>query len=463
MKRFILSILAVTVFFIGVGALVQNTGARFKSDEKALDLIQKARQAIGGDTAIAAIQSMHIVGHSVRSFKADGAQRTAEGETEIALLLPDKLMRSVNIVSGDEAGGATRINERQMNVEVMNKNDGDHIGIGRGEGRGLGVGTESGEKKVVLRINENGVEKELTGADAEKWIAEHHAEGDGANKVFILKEDGTGEKRIVIKVDDGTGHKELTGADAEKWVADHPGDIGVARTLILKKPGGTTEEVGGNNERQVVIRRGDGDKAEFKVENGKALTGEGNKVMFNRVEGGAAREAISKHNELLRLTLGLLLTAPKGVEVNYTLGGDGNVDGIACNIVNAEFDGQTYRLYFDKSSNLPVMLSYAAMTEPMVVSFKTAEPKTGGTEKDTVFLTKTLEGPPSASVECSVKYSDYRNVNGVQLPYKWTQSTGADTNETFDITSYEINPANIADKFQNQNVMYRVKKPADQK
>jgi len=31
--------------------------------------------------------------------------------------------------------------------------------------------------------------------------------------------------------------------------------------------------------------------------------------------------------------------------------------------------------------------------------------------------------------------------------------------EMFDVTSYEVNPANISEKFQNQKVMLRTKKP----
>ena len=61
--------------------------------------------------------------------------------------------------------------------------------------------------------------------------------------------------------------------------------------------------------------------------------------------------------------------------------------------------------------------------------------------------------------EFTVKFSDYRTVNGVQLPFKWTQTVGGELDETFDVTNYEINPANIADKFKNQNVMVRMKKP----
>ena len=55
MKRFIFSTLCVAVFFAGLGAIVQTTGAKFKSDEKALEVIRRARVAIGGDAAIGQI------------------------------------------------------------------------------------------------------------------------------------------------------------------------------------------------------------------------------------------------------------------------------------------------------------------------------------------------------------------------------------------------------------------------
>src|SRR4051794_40268853 len=87
MKRFIFSILVVSVFCIGLGALADRAGANYKSDEKALALIQKARQAIGGDKAIASIQSMIIAGKTSRTLKIDGAERSVQGETEIAMQL----------------------------------------------------------------------------------------------------------------------------------------------------------------------------------------------------------------------------------------------------------------------------------------------------------------------------------------------------------------------------------------
>jgi hypothetical protein len=46
------------------------------------------------------------------------------------------------------------------------------------------------------------------------------------------------------------------------------------------------------------------------------------------------------------------------------------------------------------------------------------------------------------------------------LPFRWTQTVAGKTDETVDIASYEINPVNIADKFQElpQKIMIRTEK-----
>ena len=62
------------------------------------------------------------------------------------------------------------------------------------------------------------------------------------------------------------------------------------------------------------------------------------------------------------------------------------------------------------------------------------------------------------SVENLVKFSDYRSTGGVQLPYKWTTTVGGNVREVFDVTSYDLNPANIAERFANQKVFVRTKK-----
>ena len=60
MKRLITASLGISVFFVGLGAIVEKTAASFRSDEKALEIVKRARIAIGGDAAISGIRSMVI-------------------------------------------------------------------------------------------------------------------------------------------------------------------------------------------------------------------------------------------------------------------------------------------------------------------------------------------------------------------------------------------------------------------
>ena len=163
---------------------------------------------------------------------------------------------------------------------------------------------------------------------------------------------------------------------------------------------------------------------------------------------------------MLRTTLGLLMTAPQGVDVSYTFGGESNVDGTSCNIVVAESGGSAFKIYLSKSSNLPVMMTFTGHRMPKMFTFKTKEdaPAAEGT-KDVVMFRRTTEAPAAETAEFTVKFTDYRSVSGIQLPFKWTQSVAGVVDETVDVTSYEINPANIAEKFANQKVFVRSAKP----
>src|SRR5688572_13583367 len=360
MRRFIVSILCVTTFCVGLGALVEQVGASFKSDEKALALIGQARLAIGGDQSIAEVRSMIIKGNTTHTFKIDGADRSESGETEIAMQLPNQLSKMVRI--GRHDGGAP--GREKHDVMIM-----------RGEGRGEGVG--QGDKKIVVRKVEGG------SAEIEKIVTEGK-EG------------------------------ELTHSSGNK-------------VFLRRKADGTNAE-------NVIVHRAKGEMR-------------------------AAHDG-ARQNELLRLTLSLLLTAPEGIDVNYTYAGEGDVDGTTCNIVNAEFAGSNIKLFLSKASSLPVMVKYWGHAMPRVMAFKAKAPDAAEPMKEKVMIfDHKIEAPETSEIQ--VRFSDYRSANGVQLPYKWTTAVAGHMSEVFDVASYEINPANIAEKFQNQKVFVRTKKEAN--
>lgn len=373
MKRFIVSVLFVAVFFVGLGTLVEKAGAKFKSDDRALAVIAKTRTALGGEQNLASVRSLIITGKATKTFDVEGVSRSEQGDVEMAMQLPDKFSKMMRIGNGEGAGTATF--ERTMDVVVVD-------------------GKDAGAKVKIIKAD---------GEPVEKRMVRIHKPGEGETVVA----DGKNDVIMVRRSGDGTG----------TW---------------------TTE-----SDEKVVV----------KEVAGKAVP-----------SGGPTAH---HQNEMLRTSISLLLTAPEGMEVGYTYIGEESVDGNLCDVVNVESAGTSFRMYIDKASSLPRMISYEAPKPMMFIAAKMMQAPADGevrvisragvpAEGETKVFSRTT-APEKAQFQ--VKFSDYRSVNGVQLPFRWTQTVGGRDDESIDITGYDVNPANIAEKFGNQHVFVRTKKP----
>ena len=359
MKRFITSVLFVSVFFIGLGSLVEKAGAKLKSDEKALELIRAARAAIGGDSAIKSVQSMSIAGRTTHIMKLNGTERVEQGNTEIALQLPDKFSKMVKLGNGE--GDTSK--QLMRNKEVV----------------------------IVGDIPE-GVKLPET-------------------------QEGPGVKRVIVRKGDGTA-----------------------------------EELNNTNDIKVFVRKGDGDAPL----QSKVPGDEGDHIFIRK---GAEHHEAMRHNEMLSTTLSLLLTAPEGMDVSYTYAGESSVDGTPCKVVQADAAGATFKLYLSNESSLPIMISYVSNELPRMLMFE-RKPGAGDDQmQDRVIFNAKTPAPQAGEVQ--VKFSDYRSVDGLQLPFRWTRSLNGSVAETLEVTNYEINPANIAEKFQQPKVLLRTKKEGE--
>jgi hypothetical protein len=340
-------ILSVATFFVGLGGLIEGVGAKFKSDERALEILRQARQALGGEQSITAVRSLTITGRATKTFDFGETQKTEQGEWEVNLQLPDKFSRKM----------------------LLRKESGD--------GK-----TENVDKEIIV-VRQSGELKEKI------MVPPGEEGGDKKRVVFNIKNDG-GEKTIV----DGSGDK----------VQD--------RKVIVDK-----------------LRAG----GEF------------------------------QHNEMFRTTLALLLTPPQGVEVSYKYAGEGSVDGASCDIVEALANGSTIRLFVNKDSHLPAMISYQA-PKMFIIKIKKDESGKANTTEDVKVMRDTLREkmPAPEMAEYQVKFSDYRSVGGVQLPFRWTQTVGGKDDETIEVASYELNPANIAEKFKEAPTRVFVRTPKQQ-
>ena len=123
MKKFTVSILCVAVFFIGLGGLVERAGARFKSDDRALEIIKQARIAIGGEDAIKQVRAFTMTARAAQTFTFDGVAKTEQGDVEIDMQLPNQLAKTMRFGNaGGGAGGSEKIVNRNV---VVIKKDGD--------------------------------------------------------------------------------------------------------------------------------------------------------------------------------------------------------------------------------------------------------------------------------------------------------------------------------------------------
>ena len=392
MKRFIVSTLVVSLAFIGAGAVVDKIIAGSKSDEKALEIIAKARAAIGGDAAIGSVRAFVIKGQTSKTISINGVDSFEQGETEIVFESPNRLMKMVKIGDANAAADGAKIQRKVDVVAFRGEGDGTHKFIL--EGKEGEFTTEDG-KKVFIRKAEG-------------------SEGEAEAKVFVRKKADGGE----WTPKEGEDVKEIATADGKTF------------TVITKGADG----------------------------NATFTTKEGDKVIL-RDKVAAHGHGPSRDNELLRTMLSLFVTAPEGMDVVYKYAGSTDLDGINAEAVVASFGGADVKLFFDASSYLPLGMSYVGHA-PMIIKMRKAHDGSAPVEKDVVMFERKVAAP-DAGIENIVRFADFRSVNGLLLPYKWTTTIGGKAGDVFDVSSYELNPANISDRFKGDKVMVRMKKPTE--
>ncbi|MEO5860705.1 MAG: hypothetical protein ABIR33_17365 [Pyrinomonadaceae bacterium] len=396
MKRFVVSTLVASLAFIGAGAVVDKVIGGSKSDEKALDIIAKARTAIGGDSAITGVKSFVIKGQTSKTVNVNGAERIEQGETEIVFESPNRLMKMVKIGDANAADEDASVEKNIDLVVVGGPGDGPHKVIV--DGKDGELTSENGNKVIVRKVE---------GSPA--------GEG-GETKIFVRKKTDGGE----WTAKQGEDVKEVTTVDGKKFT--------------------------------IVTKGGDGN-ATFTTEGGdhvmlREKMGEGHGPM--------------RDNELFRTTLSLLMTAPEGMDVAYTYAGSTNLDGTSAETVVASFGGSSVKLFFDPSSYMPLGMSFVGHPMPIMIKMRKAGGEPAAASKEVMKFEHKIPGS-SEGVEQVVRFADYRSVNGLMLPYKWTTSVAGKQSDVFDVASYDLNPTNISEKFQGdgRKVMVRMKKPAE--
>jgi len=196
---------------------------------------------------------------------------------------------------------------------------------------------------------------------------------------------------------------------------------------------------GGRPGGMMIVMRGDG--------------GEPSPEQKARAEQEQARQMRA---EMARYVLALLLGAPADFPLRFNYAGEATADDGSADVIDATGpEGFSARLFLDKQTHLPLMLTYRA-PKPRVFTM-TMRPGDGHKGKSPEELVKEAEDRAKAEApakpeedEMQLRFEDYRESGGLLLPHRITSGADGETTEEFEVRSYALNPRFKADKFQKK-------------
>lgn len=157
--------------------------------------------------------------------------------------------------------------------------------------------------------------------------------------------------------------------------------------------------------------------------------------------------------EFSRYLLATILVAPSSLNVEFKYAGESDVEDVPADVVDVTGPNQfSARLFFDKKTHLPLLLSYRG-PKPRVMTMTnqggSRSPEDLKKARDEAEKKMRAEAPAiPEEVDFFIRLSDHKKVDGVMLPHKFTFSTESEVSEEFEISKYQVNPQFKADKFE---------------
>jgi hypothetical protein len=159
--------------------------------------------------------------------------------------------------------------------------------------------------------------------------------------------------------------------------------------------------------------------------------------------------------EFSRYLLAMILTPPPSLALEYKYAGESDVEETPAEVVDVSGPNNlALRIFFDKQSHLPLLLSYRG-PKPRV--FTMTRQAGGGTrspediKKAREEAEKKMHAEAPAvpeEIDFYIRLTDHRKVGGITLPHKFTFLTGEEVSEEFEVSKYQLNPQFKADRFE---------------
>ena len=156
--------------------------------------------------------------------------------------------------------------------------------------------------------------------------------------------------------------------------------------------------------------------------------------------------------EFSRYLLAMILTPPPSLAVEYKYAGESDVEDAQADVIDVSGPNNfSVRVFFDKKSHLPLLLSYRG-PKPRIM---TMQRPAGSSREDVARLREDAEKKMHAEapvgpeeVDFYIRLTDHKKVGGVMLPHKLTFLTENEVSEEFEISKYQLNPQFKADRFE---------------
>lgn len=184
----------------------------------------------------------------------------------------------------------------------------------------------------------------------------------------------------------------------------------------------------------------------------------------------AAARVTTLKQDFARLTLGMFATSFASYPMTFSYAGEAEAPQGKADVLDAKGPNNfTIRFFINKDTHLPIMVSWTPPAPagrgagpgpgrgPMPGAMPGAAPPTGPPAGATPPAAPTGErgaapaggrsGPP-APVENRLYFADYRDVDGMQFPFRLRRAVGTDTVEETTFDRYRVNPKIDPKKFE---------------
>ena len=156
--------------------------------------------------------------------------------------------------------------------------------------------------------------------------------------------------------------------------------------------------------------------------------------------------------EMTRYLLALTLTAPSSSGVEYKYAGESDVDDAKADVVDVTGpDKFSVRIFFDKQSHLPLLLSYRGPKPRIMTMTRQGSGNAEEVKKAREEAEKKMHAEAPAvpeEVDFYIRLTDHKKAAGLMLPHKFTFLQDTEVSEEFEISKYQMNPQFKSDKFE---------------